>query len=62
MAKTKLVSTGELAPLLGVSSRTIARYAKEGKLQPAIKSLGGQYRWDVEDVLKQWDEFHKRQE
>lgn len=62
MAKKRLVSTGELAPLLGVSTRTIARYAKEGKLKPATKSLGGQYRWDIDDAFKQWDEFHKNQE
>lgn len=59
MPKRKLVQTGEIAPLLGVSTRAIARYVKDGKLRPATRSLGGHYRWDVDDTLRQWNERDK---
>lgn len=52
------MSSGELAPHLGVSTRTIARAVKDGKLHPARRTLGGQYRWDIEDTLRQWDEYN----
>ena len=36
----KLISSGELAKELGVSTRTIARYAADGLLTPAETTIG----------------------
>ena len=60
MSKPKLLSTGELAAKFGVTSRTIARYVQEGKLHPTSTTLGGQYRWDINDAAKQWKAFQQR--
>lgn len=55
--KARLVSSGELARHMGVATRTIARAVQEGKLRPTQRTLGGQYRWDLEDAVRQWDEY-----
>lgn len=60
MARRKLLTSGELANELGVSQRTIARYAREGKLTPAEITLGGHYRWDLDDVRRQLRELRAK--
>ncbi|QRK93859.1 helix-turn-helix domain-containing protein [Saccharopolyspora erythraea] len=50
------MSTGELAKTLGLSRSSIARYAVDGRLTPALITPGGQYRWDLDDVK---DQFRK---
>nr|WP_232292717.1 helix-turn-helix domain-containing protein [Saccharopolyspora erythraea] len=52
----RLISTGELAKTLGLSRSSIARYAADGRLTPALITPGGQYRWDLDDVK---DQFRK---
>ncbi|GAA5121761.1 helix-turn-helix domain-containing protein [Pseudonocardia adelaidensis] len=58
MAEERLVSTGEAARALGVSSRSLARWAREGRLVPALVTPGGdkrpgQYRWLLSDLREQ---------
>ncbi|MGH3585604.1 MAG: MerR family DNA-binding transcriptional regulator [Pseudonocardia sp.] len=56
MTVERLLTTGEVARELGLSARSIARWAQEGKLIPALYTPGGHPRWrlgDVEDQLRQ---------
>ncbi|MGI5129641.1 helix-turn-helix domain-containing protein [Pseudonocardia sp. CA-107938] len=64
MSGSSLVSTPEAAKALGISARTLNRYAAEGKLVPAGVLAGPQrarYRWDVEDLRRQFRELAVRQ-
>ena len=54
MNARRLVSSTELANELGLSRRSISRYVKRGWLTPTVVTPGGQYRWDVEDVRRQF--------
>jgi DNA-binding transcriptional MerR regulator len=47
--------TGEAARELGISPRTLARYAADGKVAPArvVPGQRNQYWWDVDDLRKQ---------
>jgi excisionase family DNA binding protein len=44
-----LIGTGDAAERLGVSTRTVHRWVKDGKLR-ALKSPGGQLRFDPDDI------------
>ncbi len=61
----RLVSTGEAARATGLSARTIARYAADGRLRPA-QILPGRTRrtflWDLDDLRRQLDELHRQAE
>ncbi len=52
------VSTIAAARKIGVSSRTLARWARDNYVTPAIITRGGQYRWDVDDLLRQLRDKH----
>jgi DNA-binding transcriptional MerR regulator len=43
-----LVTTKQAADELGVSARSLSRWAKDGTLEPDLTTPGGHYRWDVE--------------
>jgi len=43
--------TGEVAALFRVDIRTVSRWAKSGRL-PAIRTPGGQFRFDRAEVEK----------
>ncbi|GJF07726.1 MerR family DNA-binding transcriptional regulator [Pseudonocardia sp. D17] len=45
-----LVTSAELARVLGLSARTIQRYRQAGVLVPDVVSPGGHARWNVERV------------
>jgi phage terminase Nu1 subunit (DNA packaging protein) len=47
------VSTGEAAALLGLSVRTLQHWAKHKMIEPAGKTPGGRYRWDIDDLRRQ---------
>jgi DNA-binding transcriptional MerR regulator len=52
----RLVGTGEAAKALGLSRRTLSRYAAEGRLTPAATSPPGRrvhYWWDLDDLRRQ---------
>lgn len=44
-----LLTPGEVAVLFRVDSKTVSRWAKEGKI-PCIRTLGGHRRFRQEDV------------
>ena len=44
------LTVGEAADLLGVSMATIARWAKEGKIEP-LQDMGGKQRWFSRQAL-----------
>jgi DNA-binding transcriptional MerR regulator len=56
----RLLTTGQLARELGLSARSLARWAQEGQLKPTLVTPGGQYRWEVEDVRQQLRALRKR--
>jgi excisionase family DNA binding protein len=49
----KLMSTGEAARELGISARSLARWAQEGLITPALTTAGGHYRFELEDLRAQ---------
>jgi len=54
-----MITTAELAKLIGVSARTIQLWVASGKLRPTLTTPGGRYRWrlsDVEDQLRRQPE------
>lgn len=60
MPKPRLLTSKQLAEELGIAPRTVAYYAQHGKLDPALVTPGGQYRWDLEDVHRQLKELRER--
>lgn len=50
---TPLVRTAEAARVLGVSSETLRRWSRAGKVRAAQRTLGGQDRWDLDDLREQ---------
>lgn len=48
----RLLSSGELAKELGISRRSISRYADEGLISVALVTPGGRYRFDL-DVVRE---------
>lgn len=55
----QLVPTLEAAREIGVSSRTLARWAREGTVKPTLVTAGGQYRWDVPELERQLRELRE---
>lgn len=53
--RDRLLSTGEAADALGLSRRTLSRWAADGRLTPAVVSPGQRtsYWWDLEDTRRQ---------
>ena len=56
-----LVPTSDAAHELGISERTLRRWAKEGYLEPDLVTRGGHYRWDVVRVRRELQERYRRQ-
>ena len=52
-----LVRTGEAARHLGVAKSTITRAVQDGKLKPTDRTPGGQMRWNLADLERQWRKF-----
>ncbi len=55
----RLLTTAEAAKAIGVSARSLSRWASERKLRPALRTPGGQARWDLAELKKQlqaWDD------
>jgi DNA-binding transcriptional MerR regulator len=53
-----LLTTTQAARELGVSARSLARWAREGRLRPALVTPGGdkrsgRYLWDLDDLRDQ---------
>jgi hypothetical protein len=47
------VHTSEAAKALGISARSLARWAAEGRITPDLVTPGGHMRWDVESLRSQ---------
>jgi excisionase family DNA binding protein len=56
----QLLTTAQAAKLLGVSARTLARYAEQGDLSPTVILPSGHYRWAMSDVRRQLREMRQR--
>ena len=50
-ARGEYITTGEAAALLGVSPKTVARWANQGKL-PHITTLGGHRRFPKQELAR----------
>ena len=61
MATERLLSTGEAARALGLSSRSLARWAAEGKVTPALVTPGGQYRFRLDDLRAELHKMRRNQ-
>lgn len=62
MSKRHLLTSGELAEELGIAPRTVARYVRDGWLVPAETTMGGHYRFDLDDVRRQIREIRERRQ
>jgi DNA-binding transcriptional MerR regulator len=61
VADPDLVPTADAARMLGISARTLARYAQQGAVRPALVLPSGHLRWDVADLRRQLREVHERE-
>jgi hypothetical protein len=57
VADPELVPTADAARRIGISSRTLARYAQQGVVRPAVVLPSGHLRWDVADLRRQLSEL-----
>jgi DNA-binding transcriptional MerR regulator len=58
----ELVTTSQAARELGISARSLSRWAKDGTLEPDLTTPGGHYRWDVVRLRQQLRELRDRDE
>ena len=51
----RLLSTGEAAKVIGLSRRTLSKYARDGRLHPALIMPGDRptYWWNIDDLRRQ---------
>jgi predicted site-specific integrase-resolvase len=56
----RLLTTAQAAKILGVSARTLARYAEQGQLTPTVVLPSGHYRWAMTDIRRQLRELRER--
>lgn len=56
-----LVTTQEAADAVGVSKRSLTRWAEQGLLKPALRTPGGHLRWNIEDLRRQLDQLGERE-
>jgi predicted site-specific integrase-resolvase len=56
----KLLTTSAVAKEFGISRQTLARYAADGTLEPAVVLPSGHLRWRIEDVRRQLAELRRR--
>lgn len=50
---TRYLTTSEAAELLHVGRNTLSRWVRDGIVEPAYTTPGGQHRWDIDDLRKQ---------
>ena len=49
----RYVPTGTAAAAIGVDPVTLQRWANAGKVTPALRTPGGHFRWDLDDLRRQ---------
>jgi DNA-binding transcriptional MerR regulator len=59
---SEYVSTGVAAKALGIDRGTLHRWWKDGLVEPAWVTPGGQARWVVDDLLQQLRDKRLRDE
>ena len=47
------MTTAQAAKVLGISRRTLSRYAEQGQLKPTLVLPSGHYRWALSDIRDQ---------
>lgn len=52
-AKSLQVGTGEVASMLGVSTRTVQRLHEEGKLPKTVSKEGCNHKWNRADIERE---------
>ncbi|WP_219414183.1 MerR family DNA-binding transcriptional regulator [Pseudonocardia nigra] len=57
MAERELLTTAQTARRLGISTRTLVRYAERGYVTPEMTLPSGHRRWILEDVRRQLREL-----
>ncbi|WP_214403532.1 helix-turn-helix domain-containing protein [Pseudonocardia lacus] len=55
-----LLTSSQVAELVGVSRHTIANWVRAGKLVPTLTTMGGQHRFRWSDVARQLREARER--
>ena len=58
----RLVPTGDAARAIGISANTLARWAREGQVIPALVTAGGHFRWSLDDLHRQLREIREVRE
>lgn len=61
MSRRPLLTSSQLAAELGLSRQSIARYAARGWITPELRTPGGQYRWNLDDVKAEMDALWREQ-
>jgi excisionase family DNA binding protein len=54
MSLPDVLKPHDVAALYRVDTRTVVRWAKTGRLAGAFKTLGGNWRFNREEVIHQW--------
>jgi predicted site-specific integrase-resolvase len=57
-----LLTTAQAARVLGISRRTLSRYALDGQLVPTLVLPSGHYRWEIADIRRQLRALRERTE
>jgi DNA-binding transcriptional MerR regulator len=60
VVENELLTTAQAARLLGISTRTLVRYAEKGYVKPEMVLPSGHRRWILEDIRRQLRELPKR--
>ncbi|TQM38847.1 excisionase family DNA binding protein [Pseudonocardia cypriaca] len=55
-----LLTTAELARRLNVTSGTVQRWVRTGRIRPTLVTPGNQFRFNLDDVLEQLSQPRKR--
>jgi excisionase family DNA binding protein len=58
----KLATTEEAARSVNVTTRTLHRWINAGIVKPTDRTIGGHYRWDLEDLQRQVREYQRKRE
>lgn len=61
MTGDQLLTTAQLAKALGISRRSLSRYAADGVLVPELTTPGGHYRWNEVKARTQLQILAERQ-
>ena len=58
----KLATTEEVACSVNVTTRTLHRWINAGIVTPTDRTVGGHYRWDLDDLRRQIREYQRRRD